>query len=131
MDLIWASVKVLAGAFTLFTIARMAYGRLVPYFGWVWVALLGALAIGNMLVHRWIGSTVNPPFFTALLLGVTLVGISPQSATVAGDISTVSLWFRRGIAAVAMGTVLGWFSYAELVTVASNWLRHPTAFGVG
>ena len=131
MDLVWASMKVLVGAFALFTVARIAYGKLVPHAGWGWVALLGALAIGNMLVHRWIGSTVNPPFFTAVLFGVTLVGIAPQPAAVASEVSPSSRWFRRGIATVAIGTVLGWFSYAEVVTVASNWLLHPTAFSGG
>ena len=120
MDLVWATAKVLIGAFVLFTVSRMAYGKLVPHAGWGWVALLGALAIGNMLMHRWIGSTVNPPFFTALLFGMSLVGISPQPSPDAGQVSPTSRWFRRGIAAVAIGTALGWLSYAEVVTVASN-----------
>ena len=128
MDLVWASTKVLIGAFTLFTVARIAYGKLVPHAGWGWVALLSALAIGNMLVHRWIGSTVNPPFFTAVLFCVTLVGIAPQSDAVAGEVSPTLRWFRRGIAAIAIGTVLGWFLYAEVVTMAS---LHPGGFGVG
>lgn len=115
MDFVWALAQVLVGGFLLFTIARIAYGRWVPQAGWGWVVLVGVLALGNMLLHRWFGSTINPPFFTAILFGLTLVGIAPDKSE--GKASAASQWFRRGIVAVVVGTVLGWLSYAEIGTL--------------
>ena len=120
MEFVWALAQVLVGGFVLFTIARVAYGKLVPNVGWGWVVLVALLALSNMLLHRWFGSTINPPFFTAILFGVTLIGIAPDKSVVEGKVSEASRWFRRGIAAVAIGTVLGWFSYAEVGELSSN-----------
>jgi hypothetical protein len=117
MNFVWGLAQVLIGSFVLFTIARIAYGRLVPHAGWGWVLLVGVLAIGNMLLHRWLGSTINPPFFTSVLFGITLIGIAPDKSVVEGKVSAGSQWYRRGIAAVVAGTVLGWLSYAEIGTL--------------
>jgi hypothetical protein len=118
MDLVFALLKVLAGGFLLFTVARVMYGRWVPRAGWGWVVLVGCLALANMLVHRWVGSTINPPFFTAVLFGTTLVGIAPDKSVVEGDVSSASQWYRRGVIAVVVGTALGWAAYVEIGTVS-------------
>lgn len=115
MDFVWGALKVVVGAFLLFTVARAAYGRLVPRAGWAWVALVGVLAVGNMLVHRWIGSSVNPPFFTAVLFAGTLIGLAPDNTALEGVASEGSRWFKRGAVAVAVCTALGWLSYATVV----------------
>jgi hypothetical protein len=114
MDFVWAATEVIAGGFVLFTIARMAYVSLVPRAGWVWVSLIVVLSVANMLLHRWLGSSINPPFFTAVLFGVTLLGLAPDETVLEGKVSEGSHWFRRGAIAVVFGTVLGWLSYIEI-----------------
>lgn len=104
--LLWA-IKVLIGTFTLFTVARVTYGSIGQRSGWAWVVLVGALAVANMIVHRLLGSTINPPFFTAVWFGITLVGLTPK------DSLTVATWYRRAIYAVVVGTIIGWYAYVE------------------
>ncbi len=108
MELMLASLKVLIGTFTLFTVARVSYASIGQHSGWAWVAFVGVLAIANMLVHRLLGSTINPPFFTALWFAMTLAGLTPK------DSPKVTTWFRRAIYAVAVGTLIGWFLYVEV-----------------
>lgn len=115
MTLVWFALKVIVGAFVLFTIARVAYGRLVPRAGWLWVTIVAGLAFTNMLVHRWLGSTINPPFYTSILFAITLIGLAPDNTVVEGEASHGSLWFRRGAIAVAVGTILGWLSFVSVV----------------
>ena len=79
--------------------------------GWAWVVLVGALAVANMVIHRLLGSTINPPFFTALWFGITLSGLTPKESP------TVAPWYKRAIYAVVVGTVIGWASYAEVASV--------------
>lgn len=111
MDFMLGIVKVLFGTFVFFTVARVTYGTIGQRSGWAWVALVGALAVVNMVIHRLLGSTINPPFFTAVLFGITLSGLTPK------DFPAVALWYKRAIYAVVVGTVIGWASYAELVSV--------------
>ena len=75
-----AILEVLAGAFVLFVIARGTYEPLVRRSGWLWVGLLFLLAVASMLIHRFMGNTINPPFYTALLFCMVLAGLSPKSA---------------------------------------------------
>lgn len=117
MDFVYGALKVVAGGFILFTITRVAYARLVPRAGWVWIVLVTVLSVANMLLHRWLGSSINPPFFTAVLFGITLLGLAPDHTIAAGNVSEGSRWFRRGIIAVAVDTVLGWLSYIEVSQV--------------
>jgi hypothetical protein len=116
MDFGTALLEVLVGAFVMFTVSRATYGRWVPGRGWRWVLFVGALALGNMLLHRWLGSTINPPFFTAVLFAVTLVGLVQEQSVVEGEISAKSPWLRRGLFALVIGTALGWVSYVEVGT---------------
>ena len=109
MDLLLGAIKVLAGAFVLFAVARTTYGSIGQRSGWGWVALVGALAVANMAAHRLLGSTINPPFFTAVLFGISLAGLTPQ------DSLTVTTWYKRAIYSVIVGTVIGWFTYMEFV----------------
>jgi hypothetical protein len=119
MDFVLGALKVIVGGFLLFTVARVAYGRLVPRAGWVWVALVGVLAIGNMLVHRAIGSSINPPFFTAVLFAMTLMGLAPDNSVVEGTVSSGSRWYKRGAIAVAICTAIGWLAYASVSRVGA------------
>lgn len=112
MNFVVGIIEVLVGAFILFTIARKTYSRLVRRSGWAWVAFVGFLAIVNMLIHRIIGSSINPPFFTAVLFATTLVGLTPK------EDATLNPWHKRAIYAVIVGTVIGWASYAEVVNVS-------------
>lgn len=114
MDIVLGVLKVLVGGFILFTIARLAFGAMVPRSGWAWVVLVAAMAIGNMLLHRWMGSSINPPFFTAVLFAITLLGLGTDETTPQNATSDSSRWGRRGAIAVAVGTVLGWISYVEV-----------------
>lgn len=109
MDFIIGFIKVLVGTFVLFTLARIALAATDKR--WTWVATVGVLAVSNMVIHRLIGSTINPPFFTAVFLGVTLSGLSPK------DSEQVDPWIKRAIFAVVIGTVIGWASYASLVSI--------------
>jgi hypothetical protein len=111
MEFLLGVIKVLAGAFVLFTVARITYGSIGQRTGWGWVAMVGALAITNMVVHRLLGSTINPPFFTAVLFGISLAGLAPQ------DSLTVTTWYKRAIYSVIIGTIIGWFTYMEIVPV--------------
>lgn len=111
MEFVFGTIKVLAGSFVLFIVARTTYGILGQRFGWAWVSLIGVLAVANMVVHRMLGSTINPPFFTAIWFGIALAGLTPK------DSPSVALWYKRAIYAVIVGTVIGWFSYAERVSV--------------
>ena len=105
------------GAFLLFTLARIAYSRLLPKAGWVWVILVAVLALANMLVHRWLGSTINPPFFTAALFAMTLLGLAPDHSVVEGKPSGGAQWFKRGAIGIAVGTAVGWISFVSVTTL--------------
>ena len=111
MDFILGAIKVLIGTFVLFTVARVTYGTIGQRSGWAWVALVGALAVANMVVHRLLGSTINPPFFTAVWFGIVLSGLTPK------DSPSVASWYKRAIYAVVVGTAIGWTAYAEVVSV--------------
>lgn len=115
MDFSWGVLKVVFGAFLLFTIARIAYGRLALKAGWVWVAFVGVLAISNMLIHVWLGSSINPPFFTAVFFAITLLGLAPDKTVTDSLASEGSRWFKRGAIAVAIGTAIGWLSYGSVM----------------
>lgn len=109
--MILTSIQVLIGAFAMFTIARLTQKRLIEHSGWLWVVLVALLAITSMLVHRHVlGSAISPPFYTSLLFGITLAGLTPTG-------SDVSKWHKRGIYGVVAGTVAGWISYAEVVSM--------------
>ncbi|MEQ1486377.1 hypothetical protein [Methyloglobulus sp.] len=111
MDFILGTVKVLIGTFVLFTVARITYGTIGQRSGWAWVTLVCALAIANMVIHRLLGSTINPPFFTAVWFGIVLSGLTSKESP------TVAPWYKRAIYAVVLGTVMGWASYAEVSSV--------------
>ena len=111
MDLLLSIIKVLICAFVLFTVARLTYEPVGRHSRWSWVALIGLLAIGNMAAHRFVGSSINPPFFTAVLFGITIYGLSSQ------DGSSESIWHKRAVYAIAIGTIIGWSLYAELVNM--------------
>ena len=91
--------------------ARVTYGTIGQRSGWAWVALVGALAVANMVVHHLLGSTINPPFFTAVLFGMTLSGHTPK------DSPSVAHWYKRAIYAIVVGTVIGWVSYGEVMSI--------------
>jgi hypothetical protein len=110
VNLLIGIIEVLVGAFALFTIARIAYPRIGGHSKWGWVIFVGGLAVLNMLIHRVIGSSINPPFNTAVLFGVTIFGLAPRNQ------AEEALWFKRAIYAIAFGTILGWASYAEIVS---------------
>lgn len=114
MEFFWGILEVIVGGFALFTIARVTYASLVPHAGWTWVALVVVLSVANMILHRLLGNSINPPFFTAVLFGVTLLGLAPDETVAEGTVSEGSRWFRRGALAVVGGTVLGWLSYIEI-----------------
>lgn len=110
MNILIAVIEVVVGAFALFTVARLAYAPLLQRSGWLWVVLLTGLAIANMLVHRFLlGSSINPPFFTAFLFGITVAGLTPKEAP------ALEPWHKRGIYGVIVGTLVGWASYVEVV----------------
>lgn len=111
MDVIFTVVQVLVGTFALFTVANVTYGTIGQRSGWAWIALVCALAVSNMVVHRLLGSTINPPFFTAICFGVTLSGLAPRES------ATIGPWLSRGVYAIGVGTILGWLSYAEIVSI--------------
>lgn len=115
MNFVWFALEVTVGAFVLFVIARIAYDRLVPRAGWLWLVIVAGLALTNMLVHRWFGSTINPPSYTSVLFAMTLIGLAPDDTVIEGETSPGSRWFRRGAIAVAVGTFLGWLSFASVV----------------
>jgi hypothetical protein len=117
MDFVWSAFKILAGGFMLFTIARVTYGLLVPRAGWLWVMIAVLLALANMFGHRWLGSSINPPFFTAVLLAVTLFGLGPSETKIVGNATGASKWSRRGAGGVVAGTLLGWMAYAEVIQI--------------
>jgi len=111
MEFILGAAKVLVGAFILFTITKVSYAPLRKKSGWIWVALVAVLAILNMLVHHLIGSTINPPFYTAVFFAITLAGLTPRESP------TVATWYRRAIYGVVVGTLIGWGFYVEVVPV--------------
>lgn len=109
MDFIIGAVKVVIGTFVLFAVARVTYEPLARKSGWFWVSFVAVLAILNMVVHRLIGSSINPPFFTAAWFGITLAGLTPK------DSPTVAPWYRRAIYGLVAGTLIGWGAYVEVV----------------
>jgi hypothetical protein len=111
MDFALGVAKVLLGTFILFTVARATYGTIGQRSGWAWVAVVGALAVANMVLHRMLGSTITQPFFTAVWFGILLSGLTPKESP------TVAHWYKRAIYAVVIGTVIGWASYAEVVSI--------------
>lgn len=118
MEFLIGTIKVLIGTFVLFTVARVAYVSIGQRSKWGWVVFVGGLAISNMLAHRALGSSINPPFFTALWFGITLAGLTPK------DSPNVNPWLKRAIYAIVFGTIIGWASYAEIDTVP---LAHPSS----
>lgn len=103
--------KVLVGVFVLFTLARVTYENLGQRSKLGWLVFVGSLALANMLLHRLLGSSINPPFFTALLFGVTIAGLTPKNSP------TMSIWSKRAIYAIVLGTLIGWASYAEFLSI--------------
>lgn len=73
--------------------------------------LVGALVIVNMVVHRFLGSSIDPPFFSAFWFAITLGGLMPK------DAYAVASWHKRAIYAVVVGTIIGWISYIEVISV--------------
>jgi MFS superfamily sulfate permease-like transporter len=63
----------------------------------------------DMPVHRLLGNSVNPPFWTAILFLIPVAALS-------GAESWAKPWPKRAVVAIIVGTVLGWFFYAEVVT---------------
>jgi uncharacterized membrane protein len=110
MEFILGAVKVLVGTFVLFAVAKISYAPLVKKSGWIWVAFVTVLAVLNMLVHRIIGSTINPPFYTAVWFAITLAGLTPRESP------AVAPWHRRAIYGVVVGTIIGWGFYVEVVS---------------
>lgn len=106
MSFMLAAVKVLVGTFVLFTIARLSHRP-----NWSWVVFVGALALANMLIHRFVGSSINPPFFTSVFFAITLSGLSPADTPL-----SETPWLKRSIIAIGVGTFIGWLSFAEVVT---------------
>jgi hypothetical protein len=43
MEFLLGAVKVLIGAFALFTVSRVTYGSIGQRYGWRWVVLVGAI----------------------------------------------------------------------------------------
>jgi len=111
MEFLIGLMKVLFGTFVLFTVARNTYESIGQESKWGWVAFVGALAVINMVFHRLVGSSIDPPFYTAILFCLTISGLTPK------DSPTVSLWYKRAIYAVILGTIIGWASYAEIGTL--------------
>jgi DMSO reductase anchor subunit len=74
-----------------------------------WRAFVGVLAIANMLVHRLVGSSINPPVWTAVLFAIPVAGL-------AGAEPWSKPWPKRAVYAILAGTILGWLFYAEVVT---------------
>ena len=107
MSFIFAVIKVLVGSFLLFTIARVTQKA-----NWKWVLIVGTLALGNMIIHRLLGSSINPPFFTAVFLGISLSGLSPADTPL-----SETPWLKRAIIALVIGTAIGWLSFAKIITV--------------
>lgn len=106
--------KVLFGAFILFSLARVFKVILIDRPSWVWVMLVGVLAITNMIVHRLLGSSINPQFYTAVLFGVTLSGLTPADIPMPPS-------HKRAIYAVFIGTIAGYCSYIEVFR-AGKWV---------
>ena len=111
MEFFIGLIKVLVGTFVLFTAARVTYESIGQRSKWGWVAFVGSLAVINMVLHRLLGSSINPPFFTALWFGITISGLTPK------DSPTVTLWYKRAVYAIVLGTIIGWASYAEVGTL--------------
>lgn len=111
MEFLIGVAKVLIGTFVLFTVARVTYGFIGQRSEWAWVVLVGTLAVANMVVHRLIGSTINPPFYTALWFGFCLAGLTPKESP------KVTTWYRRAIYSTVVGTIIGWLAYVEVVSV--------------
>ncbi len=113
MDFIYGVAKVLVGTFVLFTIARVSLNNLGSYHsGWPWVVFVGVLAVANMLLHRILGSSINPPFFTAVWFAITLAGLPPKESP------TVLPLHKRAIFAIVVGTVVGCASYVDVVSTS-------------
>lgn len=111
MEIVIGLLKVVAGTFILFTLARTALLSFGTRSRWAWVVFVGALAVTNMVVHRLMGSSINPPGFTAVFLGVTLLGLNPK------DAEKFDPLINRALIALAIGTGLGWLTYAEVVSM--------------
>src|SRR2546428_8623960 len=109
MDFVVAAGKVLVGTVVLSTAARVTYVPLTQRSGWLWVAFVGALAVMNMVFHRAIGSSINPPFYTAVWFAITLAGLTPK------DSPAIASWYRKAIYSVVVGTIIGWAFYGEVV----------------
>lgn len=110
MDFVIGSLKVLVGTFILFMVASSTYGALSKNGRGIWVGFVVMLAVANMAIHRLIGSTINPPFYTAVLFAITLAGLSPAREKVGPA-------FRQAIYGVVVGTLLGWAFYAEIASI--------------
>ena len=82
------------------------------YWSTFWLGMGGIGRRSRGCQHgRVLVSTINPPFFTSVLFGISLGGLTPK------DSPTVTTWYRRAIYAVAIGTVIGWFTYMEAASV--------------
>ncbi|MEY5007232.1 MAG: hypothetical protein RL764_548 [Pseudomonadota bacterium] len=80
------------------------------------VLVIAGLAVGilNMVVHQRMGTTINPPFFAALLFGFALRSNEFLIQTFG---EATNRWTFRAFIA---GTVLGWLSFAQTVSLPSG-----------
>lgn len=101
-------MKVVIGAFALFTAANISFKKLVPSHGWSWVVFVGCLSLANMLIHRWLFGHISPPVYTAVFFGMTLMGLYEA------DDGASKMWCKRGVYAVVAGTLIGWVFYGEI-----------------
>lgn len=109
MDFVLATADVLVTSFVMFTLARVTLLIAGNRHGWVWVVLLFLIAIANMVIHRMLGTTINPPFYAALFFCLTLYGLDSPIP------DEPFPWPKRGIYAAILGTAAGWLSFAQIV----------------
>lgn len=102
-ELLLDAAAVLTIAYASFALARATCRR----GRWPWVALLGALAALNWLVSGWLDRTVIVPVVAALLFLLSLTGLAPDDSVLGPTVSAQSRWFRRGLSAAVLGTVVG------------------------
>lgn len=111
MDYLLSAGDILATTFLMFTLARYTMQLVGRNHGWIWVGSVFLLATLNMVMHRVLGTTVNPPFYAAIWFCVTLGGIDSPIQ------DEPFPWPKRGIYAAILGTILGWLCFARVVEI--------------
>ncbi len=107
MSFVLAVVKVIIGAFLMFSLANKLLLVLATKKAIYWHIAVGVMAFLLMIGYSLIRHDINVPSFTVLLFGFTLAGLSTSKEPMPGIL-------KGAVIAVAIGGCLGWLTFAKI-----------------